>query len=316
MLREQSNLDYYKDRSIANSTLSLINPKQLNSPKTFKLYLDGYIQNKPQTVTLENGSILHMYAENQESFAVSDVDKPTGKVSAVAEQYLLIKDIYTNVDETLIKAARLANYYNKSKDDVILKKLKETNILDYINEIIKNENKHIITSDQKITIENCIKALHEHPMINKYLFEKWEGYEAHNELEIYYTYKDLDLKSRLDRLLVNHEEKKLIYVDLKTTGKPAYQFAEDSFKFWNYKRQFSFYRLACSYKFPEYSYEAYIPVVDTKFYSTRLYKTSYVTLEEGRDDYEKCLDLILWHMKNDEWNYTKEEIENNLILNI
>lgn len=317
MLREQSSLDYYKDRSIANSTLSLINPKQLNSPKTFKLYLDGVVQNKPQSISLENGSILHMYAENKDTFAISDVDKPTGKVLTVAEQYLLIKDAYSETqDQLLIRAARLANYYNKYKDENIIKKLKETTILDYIEETIKNEGKYIITSDQKVTIEGCIKALHEHPEINKYLFEEWENYEIFNELEIYFTYKNLPLKSRLDRLLVNHKEKKLIYVDLKTTAKPAHEFATESFEFWNYRRQFSFYKLACSFKFPNYSYECLIPVVDTKYFSTRLYKLCYMTLEEGKEDYEMCLDLINWHIENNEWRFTKKEIDNNLILTI
>ncbi len=318
MLREQSTLNYYKDRSIANSTLSLINPKQLNSPKTLKGYLDGYVQNKAQSISLENGSLLHLYTENPDNFIVASVDRPNDNILKVAEQYLLIKDLHLELsqDELLLKSARLVNYQARQKDETLINTLKKTSIIEYLEELDRNDGKHIVTYDQKITIENCIKSLREHSMINRYLFESWDGYEAFNELEIYYTYKDLELKSRLDRLLVNHETKSLIYVDLKTSGKPAYQFAEDSFKFWNYSRQFAFYRLACSFMFPGYGYRCLIPVVDTKFYSTMLYELSYVTLEEGKDEYEKCLDLILWHKENNEWQFTKKEIENNLIITI
>jgi hypothetical protein len=317
MLVRQDELEYYKHPGISNSALSLINSSQAGSPQLYKLYKDGKILRKPQTLSLENGSLLHLYCEKPELFEVSHITKPNESIQKIVEQYFLIKDIhpFLSQDELLVKAGRLAEYYNKYKDETLLNTIKKTNILEYIEEIEKNNEKHILTAEQKITIENCINSLKTHGGCNKYLFEVPEGYEVYHELEIYFEYLGQQCKNRLDRVLVNHDTKHIILVDLKTTSKRVFYFRE-SWEFFHYYRQPAFYKLGLSTLWPGYKFDCYYPVVDTKYYTRHVYKISDSELDRGEIEYNSLINLIKWHEERDEWNYTKEEYENNLILNL
>ncbi len=68
--------------------------------------------------------------ENPSEFVVSEVVKPNESMCNVVTQYFLIKDshLVETQDEVLLKAARLANYYNNYKDETLLNTLKKSNI--------------------------------------------------------------------------------------------------------------------------------------------------------------------------------------------
>jgi len=317
MLVRQDELEYYQHPGISNSALSLINEPQGGSPYLFKMYKDGKILRKPQSISLENGSLIHLYCEKPELFAVSHVDRPNESIQKVVEQYFIIKDSFLELtqEDLLIKAGRLANYYNNYKDDTLLKTIQKSNILEYIQEIEESNGKHILTAEQKLTVDGCINALRTHKACYKYLFEVPEGYEVSHELEIYFNYLGLSCKNRLDRVLVNHETKHIILVDLKTTAKKV-QFFRESWEFFHYWRQPAFYKLGLSTLWPGYKFDCYYPVVETKYFSRCVYKISDSELDRGEIEYNYLLELIKWHEENDEWVYTKKEIENNLILNL
>ena len=309
--------NYYERREIANSSLSLINPEQGGSPKLFQMYLEGTIQKVAPSPSLENGSLLHLYVEDPSKFVVSDVVKPNESLCNVVTSYFTIKDshLVETQDEVLLKAARLANYYNNYKDDTLLNTLKKSSIYEYIAELELNEGKQFMTKEQKATIEGCIEALSSHTACHKYLFQDWKNCEIINEYEIYFKHLDINCKSRLDRVIINHDLKYCILIDLKTTSKRA-QFFSESFEFWKYYRQMAFYKLALSYRYPDYYFSCYMPVVDTQFFTRHCYKISDTQIDRGEIEYNNLLERIKWHMEKNEWNYTLEEYNNNYLINI
>jgi hypothetical protein len=309
--------NYYERREIANSTLSLINPEQGGSPKLFQMYLEGTIQKLAPSPSLENGSLLHLYCESPEEFVVSEVAKPNESLCNVVTQYFQIKDshLVETQDEVLIKAARLASYYNNYKDETLLNTLKKSTIYEYIAELELNQGKQFMTREQKGVIEGCVNALRSHAACTKYLFQDWNNCEIFNEYEIYFEYLDIPCKSRLDRVIINHKEKYCVLVDLKTTSKRA-QFFPESFEFWKYYRQMAFYKLALSTVFPDYSFSCYMPVVDTQFFTRHCYKISDTQIDRGEIEYNNLLKRIKWHMEKNEWNYTLEEYNNSYLINI
>ena len=309
--------NYYERREIANSSLSLINPEQGGSPKLFLSYLEGTIQKTPPSPSLENGSLLHLYVENPSEFVVSEVVKPNESLCNVVAQYMLIKDAHLaeTQDEVLLKASRLANYYNNYKDDTLLNTLKKSTIYEYIAELELNQGKQFMTKEQKATIEGCIEALNSHAACAKYLFQEWSGCEIYNEYEIYFECMGIDCKARLDRLIVNHDEKYCVLIDLKTTSKRA-QFFPESFEFWKYYRQMAFYKYALSKEFPGYDFSCYMPVVDTQYFTRHCYKISEAQIDKGTIEYMNLLSRIMWHMENNQWNYSLEEYNNNYLINI
>jgi len=309
--------NYYERREIANSSMSLINPEQGGSPKLFLSYLEGSIQKMPPSPSLENGSLLHLYVEDPSNFVVSEVDKPNESLCKVVSQYFLIKDshLVEGQDDILLKACRLINYYSNYKDETLLNTLKKSNIYEYIAELEKNQGKQFMTKEQKETIEGCIEALNSHAACAKYLFQEWPGCEIFNEYEVYFKCLDLDCKARLDRIIVNHNEKYVVLIDLKTTSKRA-QFFPDSFEFWRYYRQMAFYKYALSKEFPGYSFSCYMPVVDTQYFTRHCYKISEVQIDRGTIEYLSLLGRIKWHMENNQWNYTVEEYNSNYLITL
>jgi len=235
----------------------------------------------------------------------------------VVTQYFAIKDshLVETQDEVLLKAARLASYYNNYKDDTLLNTLKKSTIYEYIAELELNEGKQFMTKEQKDVIEGCVSSLKSHAACNKYLFQEWNNCEIFNEYEIYFELLDVKCKSRLDRLIVNHKEKYVILIDLKTTSKRA-QFFPESFEFWRYYRQMAFYKYAISTQFEGYSFSCYMPVVDTQFFTRHCYKISESQIDRGTIEYMNLLSRIKWHMVNSEWNYTMEEFNNNNLINL
>ncbi len=310
-------INYYERREIANSTLSLINPEQGGSPKLFQMYLEGTIQKIAPSPSLENGSLLHLYVEDPSKFVVSDVVKPNESLCNVVTQYFQIKDshLVETQDEILLKAARLASYYNNYKDETLLNTLKKSSIYEYIAELELNEGKQFMTKEQKITIESCIEALNSHAACAKYLFQEWPDCEIFNEYNIFFQCLGIDCKARLDRLIVNHKEKYCVLIDLKTTSKRAHFFPE-SFEFWKYYRQMAFYKYAISKQFEGYSFSCYMPVVDTQFFTRHCYKISESQIDRGTIEYMNLLSRAKWHMDNSEWNYTMEEFNNNYLINL
>lgn len=278
------------------------------------MYLEGTLEKTPPSPSLENGTLLHLYVESPESFVVSEVIKPNESLCNVVTQYFLIKDshIVESQDEVLLKAARLASYYNNYKDETLLNTLKKSTIYEYIAELELNHGKQFMTRDQKIVIEGCIEALHTHEGCAKYLFNIPKNYEAFHEYEIYFNILGIDCKARLDRILVSHNTKNIILVDLKTTSKRA-QFFPDSFEFWKYYRQMAFYKYALSQEFNGYNISCYMPVVDTQYFTRHCYKISDSQIDRGTVEYMNLLSRIKWHMDKNEWNYTMEEFENNFI---
>jgi hypothetical protein len=78
----------------------------------------------------------------------------------------------------------------------------------------------------------------------------------------------------------------------------------------------AFYKLALSYRFPEYSFSCYMPVVDTQFFTRHCYKISNTQIDRGEIEYHNLLTRIKWHMEKNEWNYSLEEYNNSYLINI
>ena len=278
------------------------------------MYLEGTLEKTPPSPSLENGTLLHLYVEDPESFVVSEVTKPNESLCNVVAQYFAIKDSHLelSVEDLMLKAARLANYYNNYKDETLLTTLKKSTVYEYVAELEKNEGKQFMTREQKEVIEGCIEALSSHEGCARVLFNTPDKYEAFHEYEVYFRCMEIDCKARLDRILVSHENKDVILVDLKTTSKRA-QFFPDSFEFWKYYRQMAFYKYALSKEFPGYSFSCYMPVVDTQYFTRHCYKISEAQIDRGTIEYMNLLSRLNWHLDNNEWNYTMEEFNSNFI---
>lgn len=337
--------DYYSVGSrenivISNSSLSYINPLQGGSPQSFLNFLDN-IQGEEKSY-FRLGSLIHKWAEDKENFIMGEVDKPSDKLGLAADYaltILAIEDSEDNYDNVILTACRMIGW-NPNYGDAAIIKNACPQIRPYIEDVIRvsNSNKIYVTKRERETIINCVAAIGNHPLANKLLFGNdtdFSDKKVWSELEIYWSkvftgningvdyQEEVSFKAKLDKLVIDFENKEIIYIDPKTTSKNAYDFKK-SFEEYHYYRQLPFYEWAivqfCKQQnidITGFSFKRYNVVIET----TNLYQVVVTTpdarwLSKGREEYQELIKRIVYHIATNQWNYSKEEFENSLVLEI
>jgi len=313
-------MNYYEQYGISNSSLKYLNPEEGGSPLRFKNFLDNKAD-KWESTSLERGTLLHSWVEDPSKFIVEDIDKPSSPYDKVAE-YISTLDQSQNLDSAIIAKFRADNFYKSWKDETILTKFKE-NCTEYLKFLNKRDGKIVMTKATKEIVDSCKQSILNHPLANNLLFNiertapsediMYEDYEKFNELEFYWNYNDMPLKSRIDRLLI--KDNHAVLVDLKTTSYAKSFFKTGSFESYRYYRQMAFYVNAIRTNMPHITnIEVYMVVVETtKYYETLVVKLSEETLKRGYDEFMKLLELAKFCEING-YKYLPEELTNKYII--
>lgn len=317
-------IPYYEDNSrINNSAIGWFIKK---GPVYLKGMLDGKIEGLKANV-LEKGTMIHEYILQPDEFwkdyKILDFTVPKSKQQKeVLDKYnsLLELNPFDEKDKLKLQAYKSV-YNNKFSDDKCIKeinKLIETyqQYLEYIN--TKDNRKSISFADLAL-LKKLKSKIEEHKKANLLLFKYSDDWEVHNEFHINWEfpvkgkYSNVKCKSLLDRLMINHKEKKIILIDLKTTSN-LFDFGH-SMELFDYYRQLAFYWMAIFYYFKydlnininEYEYETYIIGIqynDTE--EIRVFSISPESIEDRYVTIENALTDISWHIENDLWEHTKE----------
>ena len=317
-------IPYYSDMSrISNSNIGWFLNK---GPAYLKRMLDGKEEGLklPQ---LEKGSMIHEYILQPDEFwndyIILDFAVPKIKQQKdLCELYYTYKQVdpFADEDEIILKAYNTA-YSNKKSNEVKLKEAKEILELykNYI-EYFANKNSKKVISFVDLQMLKTIKAnLQEHKKANELLYNFSDTYEIHNEFHINWEYPnaseygDLPCKSLLDRVMIDHTNKKIILIDLKTTAN-VYDF-KHSIEEFDYYRQLAYYWEAIHWYFKyelnlnieDYEYETYIIAIQSHDnYEIRVFQINPRNIEERFNTIDKALKDIAWHRNNNLWEHTKE----------
>lgn len=293
----------------------------------FKQFLDGEIEDR-RTDYFEIGTAIHMYflepAKFKKKYEVLDYTSPSSKNQITFVEKLLEYGISNKA--ALVKAYKESYTVNKLSDDKILEKAKEikSNLKDFISYKRKlGQNKAVLsTLDMKLIqgIETSIKS---HKKASKLLYDL--GYELieddnktiYNEKEVYWSLDinntKLDFKAMIDRLVIDHANKVINLIDLKTT-KSLSSFLK-SFKTYNYDRQLAFYSLAVKELFEQeftdlrvddYTIKFYIVAADKTDSHVRTYDITEQIINKALIEIKHILQEIEWHVKNNKWDHPKE----------
>jgi hypothetical protein len=180
---------------------------------------------------------------------------------------------------------------------------------------IKGDYREILSKSRKELITTVTNAIKSHKKANSLMFSDPEegNIKAENESPIYWDFPiDYDghrvkCKSLIDRLVVDHINKKVTIVDLKTTSILGDMTAEIAAR--NYYRQLSFYTLAVqqSKMFPDdYEYEAYIVAVNTQDpFECRVYKLTDAEYQKQVIEISNLMKQISWHWFTNQWDYSR-----------
>lgn len=316
-------IPYYEDLTrISNSNIGWFLKK---GPRYLKEMLDG--KEGLKASFLDKGTMIHEYILQPEEFwkdyIILDFAVPKVKQQKdLLEFYSTARlvDPFASEDDILIMSYEAAYNNNKSKE----KKIQEAKELvelyqNYIEYFRNKDSKKVISFADFNMLKAIKKNMEDHKKANELLFNYPETFEVHNEFHINWEYPnasslgDLPCKSLLDRVMIDHTNKKIILVDIKTTA-DVYNFKHSVEEF-DYCRQLAYYWLAIHWYFKnelklnieEYEYETYIVAVQSHDgYEVRVFKFNPKTVEERLVAIDYAIKRIAWHKDNNLWDHMKE----------
>lgn len=314
---------YYEDLTrISNSNIGWFLKK---GPRYLKEMLDG--KEGLKASFLDKGTMIHEYILQPEEFwkdyIILDFAVPKVKQQKdLLEFYANAKmvDPLASEDDILLMSYNSAYSNNKSID----KRIQEAKELvelyqNYIEYFRNKDSKKVISFADLNMLKAIKKNMEDHKKANELLFNYPETFEVHNEFHINWEYPnasslgDLPCKSLLDRVMIDHTNKKIILVDIKTTV-DVYNFKHSVEEF-DYCRQLAYYWLAIHWYFKnelklnieEYEYETYIVAVQSHDgYEVRVFKFNSKAIEERLVTIDYAIKRIAWHKNNNLWDHMKE----------
>nr|UWF88421.1 MAG: protein of unknown function (DUF3799) [Bacteriophage sp.] len=318
-----TSIPYYEDLTrISNSNIGWFLKK---GPRYLKEMLDG--KEGLKASFLDKGTMIHEYILQPEEFwkdyiildfAVPKVKRQKDLLEFYANAKMV--DPLASEDDILLMSYNSAYSNNKSID----KRIQEAKELvelyqNYIEYFRNKDSKKVISFADLNMLKAIKKNMEEHKKANELLFNYPETFEVHNEFHINWEYPnasslgDLPCKSLLDRVMIDHTNKKIILVDIKTTA-DVYNFKHSVEEF-DYCRQLAYYWLAIHWYFKnelklnieEYEYETYIVAVQSHDgYEVRVFKFNSKAIEERLVTIDYAIKRIAWHKNNNLWDHMKE----------
>lgn len=316
-------IPYYEDLTrISNSNIGWFLKK---GPRYLKEMLDG--KEGLKASFLDKGTMIHEYILQPEEFwkdyIILDFAVPKVKQQKdLLEFYANAKmvDPLASEDDILLMSYNSAYSNNKSIDKRIQEAKELVELYQNYIEYFKNKDSKKVISFADLNMLKAIKKnMEDHKKANELLFNYPETFEVHNEFHINWEYPnasslgDLPCKSLLDRVMIDHTNKKIILVDIKTTA-DVYNFKHSVEEF-DYCRQLAYYWLAIHWYFKnelklnieEYEYETYIVAVQSHDgYEVRVFKFNSKAIEERLVTIDYAIKRIAWHKNNNLWDHMKE----------
>lgn len=327
---------YYKDNRISQSALKDL----LIHPMFFNLKHNEGIIKKEKKSFLDLGSLVDCIVLTPEFFGeiYSFYDKSISPQTRTLVEHIVNKNIdYSSYDIIQDTMRELKIFNTIKKLDTIKKKLEEENFEDYIEFYQQNKSKNIINNqlyNSALKIANSLLTSE----FTKDFFRITENIEILTALPIYWIYEDIECKSLLDLLLINHANKTISINDLKTTSDYTNNFKYSISKY-RYDFQAAFYYEAVKWwiknvrkdltgytLLPEFNL---IVESTTTPGSPLAYRLSKETLEKGKNGdmfydargkliqlpgFASVMNDLEWHYANNIWVYTRQEYENKGII--
>lgn len=330
--KECSDEEYYKDTNrISNSSLGLINYAQSGSPKKF---VDGFSSKK--TDSLELGSAVHKMILEGDIYSVSKVDKPTAKIGEMMDLIHKLTSSGLSEDEAVLEASNTVDYYKGALSEARLKTLWDKG-REYYNFLkVKDDSDIVLTPAMKAKLKACCDSINADRYCKNILFPKGEdcfreypifgsalaNIESYDEELDFVSYKEveLQLKAKIDFFSIDHINKVVNLVDLKTTGKPVQTFMgyfknvydgqnytptymTGSFQDYHYYRQMALYGDMLMYsllnsKVIDASYKLTVKMVCVETndpFGCYAFEVDKYSLREGRAEYKDLMKMVAYH---------------------
>lgn len=235
--------EYRKDPALSYSTLAKYKRSGFNG-------LD-HLYDKTESPSLTFGSAVDSIItggmeEFEERFMVAEFPLVGDKVvSVVKELFLKYGDKHNTLteipDNDIIKCAELFSYQNNWKPETRAKVIREQGS-EYYKLLYIATDKTILDTRTYQDILNCVEALRNSPNTRFYFAPNnpFERIERFYQLKFKASSCGVNYRCMADLIIVDHDNKVIVPVDLKTSFKPEWDFYK-SFLEWDYQIQARLY---------------------------------------------------------------------------
>ena len=314
--------NYYEVDAVNQSLLTKLSyhPSLIKNTKEYK-----------KTYSLDFGSLVDCLLTEKDKFDEifyynPNIKTPTGQMKDLVENY------YDNYESgyTVDQIRKDNNLYSNLKEETFQKKFKEEG-LPYFT-CLEEANGRIIIKDEEM-YNSAIKAadaIYNHPTLKEEIYDN-PDVEILSQVEIYFDYKEVKCKAKLDLVTVNHKTKTIRPWDVKTTSDYPNAFLRSYLKY-RYDLQGGFYENSLySYKEQLTTIKDYIiqpfrfivvnpeyPVYIYEMSPRDLYASQYGGVINGikYKGYDELIEDYIWHKSNDKFDYEREVYESNLVKKI
>lgn len=290
--------EYFNDpkykNMISNSRLGLLDP---DSGGSIAAFLRGFSEQTYSQYFLV-GSAVHNLKLQPESYRLSDIEAPSGKMLAFAN-YFIDNGKRVLTDDVIKKAIEEIGYsgHNVTESKI---KLVRTNCQQFVDKVLSQSKEErdgyiYLSKSERETVDKCVKSLESNREISTLLNDDDEFCESFNEYAVFVNIRVtvdgrsivLKIKGKIDRYVTNDNVARIY--DLKTTYHSAGQFHLSIERF-KYYRQAAFYQLllaAAGYDVKEFKFL----VVSTTDFTTGTYRMSKSDIEKGQEELSRLLGL-------------------------
>ncbi len=212
------------------------------------------------------------------------------------------------------------------KDETRIKKFDNPEFYEFLEFLYNNKDKEFITPDEYSELLKYQQILFNHKCTKQY-FNCGDDIEEIYQLELHFEYKGRNIKSILDKLIINHKNMTIQPLDLKSGNPTSKEFMHNFFKY-KYYLQGSIYEKSIQNWIKNSQYYSYTVLPFKYIYiSTSDYtnpKTFILTKKWNMAAWngfttnsgyryrgiDELIDEINWHIKYQVFNETKEFYEN------
>lgn len=214
-------------------------------------------------------------------------------------------------------------------EDILIGYITSKEFTSYIKAQYKSKTQTLLTTEQLAKGQEIADILLTHEYSKDILINNLEN---HNQFKFNFKYKGIKFRGIIDKLLIDHKNKTIQIIDLKTGQGGVLEFPTSYLK-WRYYLQEALYQKSVSYiekklklkgytllpfKFLYISTYEKIPsvyVIDNKWHEAALkgFKTTSGWVYKGLDE---LIDEVKWHYKNNVFHLPREVYENNGLIRL
>lgn len=263
-------------------------------------------------------------------YYIYDDNKPTAMLGQLCDIILLNYDKIPSKEDVLKIVRHNAFWSNIAKEETLISKFNVDIFWNYLEIQFKIKEKTVITLNEHLSAKNTVNTLLTHEYSKNIFYNNFENY---HELPFEIVYNKFTFRGILDIFQIDHKNKKVYMIDLKTSSGKSETFLK-SFIDYRYYYQGAIYRMAFKYfcdKFNliDYTLENFkflfigksenVPII---FEFTEKWNQAAIKGFKTKSGYfytgiDENLKKVYYHWKNNKYDFSKDVYEQNgnLILN-